>query len=329
MNILGIETSCDETAASVVKDGRLILSNTVSSSLRLHRKYGGVVPEIATRFHTEVIDLVIKSALKEAGLDFKNIDALSVTKGPGLVGALLVGISCAKAIAFGLKLPLVAVDHLKAHLYSAIINERRIKFPFVGLVISGGHTRLILVYDFDRTRLLGQTQDDAVGEAFDKVAKLLKLGYPGGPIIDRLAKRGDPERIEFPRTRLSDSLDFSFSGIKTAVLYYVRRFPNLNSRDVWDIAAGFQEAVIDMLIENTFRALEKYRIRILVIGGGVSLNSRLRQRLNDESLYRGIKIYLPEDELCMDNAVMVAGLGYQLFRMGKIANLDITAEPNS
>ncbi len=318
MNILGIETSCDETAASVVRDGRYILSNIISSSLKLHRRYGGVVPEIATRFHTEVIDLVIKRALKEARLDFKDIDALSVTKGPGLIGALLVGLSCAKAIAFSLKLPLIEVDHLNAHLYSAIINERRIKFPFIGLVISGGHTRLVLVHHFDRIKLLGQTQDDAVGEAFDKVAKLLKLDYPGGPIIDRFAKKGDPKRIKFPRTRFSDSLDFSFSGIKTAVLYYVRKCPRLSLRDVQDIAAGFQEAVIDMLIENTLRALDKHRIRILVIGGGVSLNSRLRQRLNEQSLYRGFKIYFPESKLCMDNAAMVAGLGYQLFKMGGI-----------
>lgn len=335
MNILGIETSCDETAASVVKDGRYILSNVVSSSLKLHKRYGGVVPEIATRFHTEVIDVVIKKALKEANLGFKKLDAISVTKGPGLVGALLVGISCAKAISFSLKLPLVPVDHLKAHIYSAIMNEKIIKFPLIALIISGGHTRLVLNHDFDRIEVLGQTQDDAVGEAFDKVAKILDLGYPGGPIIDRFARKGNPNKIRFPRTKFSDSLDFSFSGIKTAVLYYVRdlspepRAQSLKIREqVCDIVASFQEAIVDMILDNTFRALEKNRIKILAVGGGVSANSRLRERLTDESCYRGIRVYFPEAKLCMDNAAMVAGLGYQLFRMGQICGLDVSAEPN-
>jgi len=259
MLILGIETSCDETAASVVKNGTRILSNVVSSSLRYHKRFGGVVPEIATRHHVENIDKVIVRSLYNAGVAIEDIDAIAVTQGPGLVGALLSGISCAKAMAYGLDIPLIAVDHLKAHIYSALMQKNTPHFPFIGLVISGGHTRLCLVEDFDLFTTLGDTLDDAIGEAYDKVAKILGLGYPGGPVIDRLAKKGDSGAIKFTCRPLNGTLDFSFSGIKTAVLYYVRNCEIRDTRyEIRNIAASFQESALRVIVNNSIKALERY-----------------------------------------------------------------------
>ncbi|MDP2920928.1 MAG: tRNA (adenosine(37)-N6)-threonylcarbamoyltransferase complex transferase subunit TsaD [Candidatus Omnitrophota bacterium] len=311
MLILGIETSCDETAASVVRDGRDILSNIVSSSIAKHAKYGGVVPEIATRHHVENIDTVINRSLKEARLAISNIDAVAVTEGPGLVAALLVGVSCARAMSYGLGKPLIAIDHLKAHLYSAVMKDGGPDFPFIGLVISGGHTRLYLVKDFNRFELVGDTLDDAVGEAYDKVAKILGLGYPGGPVVDALAKKGNPRAIRFTCKPVNNSLDFSFSGVKTAVLYYVREKGRIRKEDT---CASFQESVLGVIVKNTLKAMETHKIKSLVVGGGVSANSRLREMMQREARYRGLKLYFPPLSLCSDNAAMVAGLGYRLYK---------------
>lgn len=349
MLVLGIETSCDETAASIVEDGERVLSNIVSSSLPLHRRFGGVVPEIACRAHVESINYVLEQALRKASVSLKDIDLVAVTFGPGLVGALLVGISVAKAIAFSSGIPLVGVNHLEAHLQANFLRKPTPKAPFVGLVISGGHTSLVYRasvwgdYEF-----LGQTRDDAVGEAFDKVAKILGLGYPGGPAIDRLARFGDPERIRFPRVYLKEgSLDFSFSGIKTAVLYYVRDhigypvsrlagYPEkrrqtgrpANRKAIKDIAASFQEAVVDTLIQKTLSACRMMQAQSVVVGGGVAANSRLREKLTRRLGEVGIKVYFPAASLCTDNACMVASLGYHRHRLGLVSDLSLPAVPN-
>ncbi|MDP2981577.1 MAG: tRNA (adenosine(37)-N6)-threonylcarbamoyltransferase complex transferase subunit TsaD [Candidatus Omnitrophota bacterium] len=328
MLILGIETSCDETSASIVKDGGYILSNVVSSSLEYHKKFGGVVPEIATRHHVENIDKVINRSLYNAGLKIKDIDAVAVTDGPGLMGALLTGISCAKAMSYYLNKPLIAVDHLRAHIYSAIMIKDAPRFPFIGLVISGGHTRLYLIEDFDRFELLGDTVDDAAGEAYDKVAKILGLGYPGGPVIDALAKKGNPDAIRFTCRAINGTLDFSFSGIKTAVLYYVKE-QRAKSREhrarKEDICASFQESVLSVIVENSIKAMEKYKIKSFAVGGGVSANSRFREMMQREAKYKDFKLYFPPLGLCSDNAAMIAGLGYRLYKKGIKASLDITA----
>jgi N6-L-threonylcarbamoyladenine synthase len=326
MLILGIETSCDETSASIVKDGLDILSNVISSSLRYHKKFGGVVPEIATRHHVENIDKVINRSLHDAGINIKDVGAVAVTDGPGLVGSLLTGISCAKAISCGLDKPLIAVDHLKAHIYSAIMIKKAPEFPFIGLIISGGHTRLYLVKDFDSFELLGDTVDDAVGEAYDKVAKILGLGYPGGPVIDRLAKKGNPCAIKFTCRAVNNTLDFSFSGIKTAVLYYTKSQSNkaVRPQDIEDICASFQEAALSVIVENSIKAMEKYKIKSFVTGGGVSANSRFREMMQREAKYKDFELYFPPMGLCSDNAAMIAGLGYRLYKKGIRARLDMT-----
>ncbi len=323
MYILGIETSCDETAASIVKDGMEVLSCIISSSLKYHRRYGGIVPEIATRHHVENIEKVISGSLSDAGLRIGDIDAIAVTQGPGLVGGLLSGISCAKSMAYALDIPLIAVDHLNAHVYSSMMGRRVPRFPFIGLVISGGHTRLYLVKDFDDFRVLGDTLDDAVGEAYDKVAKILGLGYPGGPIVDRLAKKGNPSAIRFTCRPIDGGLDFSFSGIKTAVMYYVKSH---GSRDRQDIAASFQEAALKVIVKNSLKALEGHGLKTLVVGGGVSANSRFREMIKKEAAFHGLNIYLPPVRWCSDNAVMIAGLGYRLYKKGVRSPLDITAK---
>ena len=330
MLILGIETSCDETAASVVKDGAKILSNVISSSLAKHAEFGGVVPEIATRHHVENIDKVINRSLYDAGVKISDIDALAATDGPGLVGALVTGIACAKAMAFSLNIPFIAVDHLKAHIYSAIMIKDAPRFPFIGLIISGGHTRLCLVKDFDRFELLGDTLNDAVGEAYDKVAKILGLGYPGGPIIDSLAKKGNPSAVKFTCKAINNSLDFSFSGIKTAVLYYVQgrvraQGSRLKAQEISNIAASFQEAVLSIIVENSVKAIERYKVKSFVTGGGVSANSRFREMMQREARYKGFKLYFPPLNLCSDNAAMVAGLAYRLYKKGIRSSLEITA----
>jgi N6-L-threonylcarbamoyladenine synthase len=330
MLILGIETSCDETSAAVVADGKNIISNVVASSLPLHKKYGGVVPEIACRHHTELINIVLKKAIKSAGVSLKDIDGISVTQGPGLVGALLVGISLAKALSYSLKVPLIAVNHLSAHLYSSMMDSRPYQLPCVGLIVSGGHSSLVYIKDTDDIKLLGQTRDDACGEAFDKVAKILKLGFPGGPIIEKMAKKGDPRAIRFPRTHLDkDTFDFSFSGIKTAVLYYVQALEREKKKiPVYDICAGFQDALIDMLLDKTRACLIAKGSKMLLVGGGVSANTALRDRLTHMSSSLGVEVLFPAKGLYTDNAAMVAGVGFHLYNKKRFSDYTITAEPN-
>lgn len=328
MLVLGIETSCDETGASVVKNGKRILSNTVASSLEFHKRYGGVVPEIATRYHVEVIDYVVKDSLKKAGTGLKDIELVAVTRGPGLVGSLLVGISFAKALSYSLNIPLIGVNHLWAHLYSGLIGRSVIRFPFVGLVVSGGHTSLVFCENVGKFKLLGQTKDDAAGEAFDKVAKVLGLGYPGGPAIEKTARQGDPYAIKFALAYLGEnSYDFSFSGIKTAVLYYIRAH-RLNRKVVADIAAGFQKAVVDCLVSKSIEACKAKGAASLVVGGGVSANSLLRQELTQKGRANGIDVIFPSLELSLDNAAMVAAIGYRLFKEGVRSASGLSAEPN-
>lgn len=326
MIVLGIETSCDETGASVVEDGRNILSNTVASSLEFHKRYGGVVPEIATRYHLEVIDYAVKDSLKKAGAKPGDIDLMAVTSGPGLVGALLVGVSFAKAMSYSLGIPLIGVNHLWAHLYSGLIGKDA-RFPFVGLVISGGHTSLVFCENSVKFKLLGQTRDDAAGEAFDKVAKVLGLGYPGGPAIEKAARQGDARSIKFTPAYFSEnSYDFSFSGVKTAVLYYIRAH-RLNRKVRADIAASFQKAVVDCVVAKSVAACKAKRARSLVVGGGVSANKLLREELERAGRDNGIDVVFPSFALSLDNAAMVAAMGYRLFKRGERSASDLSAEP--
>ncbi len=315
MYCLGIETSCDETSASIVENGRNVLSCEVSSSLLFHKKYGGVIPEIASRMQLETITSVSDSALKQARIGLKDLDLISVTSSPGLLGSLLVGISFAKAIGLSLNIPLVGVNHTYSHIYANFLNRAAVKFPFVALVVSGGHTSLFYVRDFDKIKILGETLDDACGEAFDKVAKILGLGYPGGPLIEKLAKKGNSKKIKFNCSGTKGAFDFSFSGIKTAVLYYTKK--NLISADdKKDIAASFQEAVINTLINKSFAACKAKKTSSLLIGGGVVANNRLREKFLEAAIHKNIVCHFPEKQFCMDNAAMVAGFGYQLFKKG-------------
>lgn len=327
MITLGIETSCDETACGVVRNGR-VLSNVVSSSVHLHASYGGVVPEIASRYHIEYINAVVKKALRNSRLGFKNLDLIAVTNGPGLCGSLLVGISFAKALSLALSVPILGINHLRAHLFANFIeknNKNMPRFPFIGLVISGGHTNIFLFKDINDFKVLGNTQDDAVGEAFDKVAKMLKLGYPGGPIIEKSAKRSlHTEIISFPKTYLNkDSLDFSFSGIKTAVLYYIKN-KKLTKKMISKISYSFQESVFDVIIEKVLRACEKYKINTVVIGGGVACNKRFHEKIKRAFLSRKISIFIPKVTYCLDNGAMVASLGESLFKKGYSSRMDMS-----
>ncbi len=343
MLVLGIETSCDETAVSIVKDGKFILSHIVSSSLKFHKKYGGVIPEIASRIQLEIIGLVLDNALRQAKVKLRDIHLISVTQGPGLKGSLLVGICLAKALSYSLGIPLVGVNHLYAHLYAAFLKPQKqnasilhpVVFPFIGLVISGGHTSLFYVKDFNAIKLLGETLDDACGEAFDKVAKILGFGYPGGPLIEKLAKKGNPRKVSFGSIRTRKPLDFSFSGIKTAVLYtvnknkcFLKTRKSLTIADKKDIAAAFQETVFNTLIQKAYSACRMKQIDRLVIGGGVAANNRLREKFNQEKGHKDLKVYFAAKEFCTDNAAMVAGLGYILFKKGLRDNLDLTVRIN-
>lgn len=331
MYVLGIETSCDETAASIVKNGNIILSNIVASSLKEHKKYGGIIPEVAFRMQLETIAGVADCAVKEAGIRLKDTDLITVTSGPGLLGSLLVGVSFAKAASFGLGVSLLGVNHLHSHIYAPFLGKIKARPPFIALVVSGGHTSLFYVKDFDKIESLGATSDDACGEAFDKVAKILRLGYPGGPLIERLSKRGDPKKIKFSCSGTKKPLDFSFSGIKTAVLYYVREHHGLRTMDyglTCDIAASFQEAVINALIEKSLLACKLKDINTLVVGGGVAANRRLRERFYSAVENSSLNIYFPPKEFCLDNAAMVAGLGYRLFKKGYRAGLDLNVDLN-
>lgn len=328
--ILGIETSCDETAASVVRNRRHILSNVVSSQVDIHKDYGGVVPELASRHQLENIDIVISEAMDQAKTTFHQLAAVAVTYGPGLVGSLLVGIAVAKSISYVHKIPLIAINHLEAHIRSAFIEHPDIKFPAVALVVSGGHTSLFLLPDEGIYTNLARTRDDAAGEAFDKVAKLLALGYPGGPIIDHLSKEGNPDRIEFPKARMSDgSLDFSFSGLKTSVLRYVQAHP-ISPEDrtsIPDIAASFQKAVVNTLAEKTFTSAHKERVKSIVVSGGVACNSSLRKIFAEEGKKNGIKVYIPSPELSTDNGAMVASAAFLKYQREEFADLTLNAEP--
>ena len=324
MIVLGIETSCDETAAAVVEDGGKVRSGVVSSQVGIHRKFGGVVPELASRAHLDLLCPVIEESLHRAGLSISDIDGIAVTAGPGLVGALLVGTSTAKAMCFSLKKPLIGINHIEAHLYANFIDGEPI-LPAIGLVVSGGHSDLVYVSGIGEYEILGRTRDDAVGEAFDKVAKMLGLGYPGGPAIEKAAQKGDAGKITFPRPYLPESFDFSFSGLKTAVLYHIRKH---GCEDVEDIAAGFQAAVVDVLVKKVLRAAVEKRIGSILLGGGVARNTVLRRTLEREALKSGVSLSCPSPGLCTDNAVMIAGLGFVKLERGGRSSLSLNACSN-
>jgi N6-L-threonylcarbamoyladenine synthase len=333
MKVLAIETSCDDTGAAVVLNGRKILSNVVSSQISIHQKYGGVVPELASRKHIEMIVPIVTEALGTAQLTLKEIDGIAVTQGPGLVGSLLVGLSFAKSLSFATGLPLVGINHIEAHL-SAIFLEKEIpKFPFIGLVVSGGHTSLFRVDGFGRYRRLGQTRDDAAGEAFDKVAKLLGLGYPGGPIIDELSRSGNPKAVRFPRPSLGkNSFDFSFSGIKTAVVNYVKSHPDIPGgypeELVRDIVSSFQEAVVEVLVKKTLQAAQHEKLKRIVLSGGVAANRLLREKIKKEATEQQVQVYIPSPNFCTDNAAMVGVVGYEYLKKGIRSPLSLNAFSN-
>lgn len=320
---LGIESSCDETSVSVVKNGREILSNIIDTQIPIHEKYGGVVPEIASRNHVEAISRVTKLALKEANVKFEDVDAITPTYGPGLVGALLVGVSYAKALSYAINKPLVGVNHIQGHIAANYLTYKELKPPFLCMLVSGGNTQIVYVKDYTKFEVLGKTRDDAIGEAFDKVARVVGLDYPGGPKVDKLAKSGEPN-IKLPKTHFEDSLDFSFSGIKTAVININHNIHDINKAD---LCASFEKTVTEVLIENIQKAIKQTRMKSLAIAGGVSANSYIRKeilKLQNENL----KIYMPDLKLCTDNAAMIASAGYYNFIEGKRDELDLNAIPN-
>lgn len=325
--ILGIESSCDETAAAVVKNGREILSNVINTQIELHKKFGGVVPEIASRKHVESIDAVVEEALCSAGVTLEDIDAISVTYGPGLIGALLTGVSFAKGYAYAAGKPLVPVHHIRGHIMANLLAHKELEPPFVCLVASGGHSHIVLVRDYTDFKILGRTRDDAAGEAFDKIARVLGLGYPGGPLIDKLAKSGNPESIKFPRVRIDkDSLDFSFSGVKTAVINYLHKAEQQGiAVNTADVAASFQAAVTDVLCEHTLEAAKKYSMNTVALAGGVAANSELREKMTSLAAKSGIRVLYPQPVLCTDNAAMIACAGYYAYKNGDTAELDLNA----
>lgn len=328
--ILAIESSCDETAAAVVKNGREVLSNVINTQIAIHTEYGGVVPEIASRKHIENINPVIKKALEDAGVTLDDIDAIGVTYGPGLVGALLVGVAEAKAIAFAKNKPLVGVHHIEGHISANYVENKELKPPFVALVVSGGHTHLVKVNDYGEYEIIGRTRDDAAGEAFDKVARAIGLGYPGGPKIDKLAKEGNPDAIEFPRAHVDDApYDFSFSGIKSAVLNYINS-ANMQGKEInrADVAASFQKAVVDALVSRAVRLAKECGMDKLAIAGGVASNSALRAAVQEECAKNNIKFYSPSPVLCTDNAAMIGAAAYYEYIKGVRHGYDLNAVPN-
>ncbi len=328
--ILAIESSCDETAAAVVKNGREVLSNVINTQIAIHTEYGGVVPEIASRKHIENINPVIKKALEDAGVTLDDIDAIGVTYGPGLVGALLVGVAEAKAIAFAKNKPLVGVHHIEGHISANYVENKELEPPFVALVVSGGHTHLVKVNDYGEYEIVGRTRDDAAGEAFDKVARAIGLGYPGGPKIDKLAKEGNPDAIEFPRAHVDDApYDFSFSGIKSAVLNYINS-ANMQGKEInrADVAASFQKAVVDALVSRAVRLAKECGMDKLAIAGGVASNSALRAAVQEESAKNNIKFYSPSPVLCTDNAAMIGAAAYYEYIKGVRHGYDLNAVPN-
>lgn len=328
--ILAIESSCDETAASVVKNGRCVLSNIISSQIAIHTLYGGVVPEIASRKHIEKINQVVEAALKEADVTLDDIDAIGVTYGPGLVGALLVGVAEAKAIAYAKKKPLVGVHHIEGHVSANYIEHPDLEPPFLCEIISGGHTHLVIVKDYGSFEILGRTRDDAAGEAFDKVARAIGLGYPGGPKIDKLAKEGNPHAIDFPRAHMEDApYDFSFSGVKSAVLNHLNKCRMTGEPIVEaDIAASFQQAVVDVLVDNAIRAAKDYHMDRLAIAGGVASNGVLRAAMEAACEKEGIRFYRPSPIFCTDNAAMIGVAAYYEYRKGTRHGWDLNAVPN-
>ena len=330
ITILAIESSCDETAAADVRNGRTVLSNIISSQIDLHKLYGGVVPEIASRKHIEKINQVIEEALCEADCSLDDIDAIGVTYGPGLVGALLVGVAEAKAIAYARNLPLIGVHHIEGHISANYIENKELEPPFLCLVVSGGHTHLVCVEGYGKYRILGKTKDDAAGEAFDKVARAIDLGYPGGPKIDKLAKEGNPDAIDFPRAHVGDSVyDFSFSGVKSAVLNYINGCKMKQAEyNRADIAASFQKAVTDVLVDHAMAGVENYGLKKLAIAGGVASNSALRAAMRKACEERGIEFYYPSPILCTDNAAMIGAAAFYDYQNGIRSGWDLNAVPN-
>lgn len=355
MRLLGIETSCDETSAAIVEDGRKVLSNAIYTQIDTHKLYGGVVPEIASRKHIEKISAVVDQAFADAGLAFHDIDGVAVTYGPGLVGALLCGVSYAKSFAYALKKPLVKVHHIKGHIAANYLSHPELEPPFLCLVVSGGHSHIIEVSDYNAYHIVAQTRDDAAGEAFDKVARVIGLPYPGGSQMDRLAKRGDGTKLDFPRVHFPDSLDFSFSGLKTAVINYIHRIEQrydvkvslLGDTDVItremfegngvkqhaplvtkaDLAASFTRAVVDILVENTIKTALEKNYRTIALAGGVACNSFLRDTMKQAGEQKGITVCYPEPVFCTDNAAMIASMGYYLLKSGETCGLDLNAVP--
>lgn len=324
MLVLGIESSCDETAAAVINNGE-ICSNVIASQITVHSLYGGVVPEIASRKHIEAIYVVLKQALNDAKVTLREIEGIAVTRGPGLVGSLLIGLSTAKALAYALDIPFVGVNHIEGHIAAAFLSEKAPSFPLVALVVSGGHTNIYLVNGYHNFQLLGQTRDDAAGEAFDKGANLLNLGYPGGVVIDRIAKSGNPRKVAFPRA-MKDSNDFSFSGLKTSLLTMLKKLDrNLSTEELPDIAASYQEAIVDALMEKTIKAAEDNGVSRIVVCGGVAANSRLREKFAKATTIRNIELFIPPVVLCTDNAAMIAAIGEIMLKNGRRDSLDLNA----
>lgn len=330
VNILAIESSCDETAAAVVVNGRDVRSNVISSQIDLHTLYGGVVPEIASRKHIEKINQVIEEALAKAEMTLDDIDAIAVTYGPGLVGALLVGVAEAKAISFARNIPLIGVHHIEGHISANYIENKELEPPFLCLVVSGGHTHLVRVVDYGKYEILGKTRDDAAGEAFDKVARAIGLGYPGGPKIEKAAREGNPEAIAFPRAKVADGVyDFSFSGLKSAVLNYLNGAKMKNEEvNAADVAASFQKSVIDVLVDHAMHAVDEYGMDKFAIAGGVASNGTLRKAMEEACAKKGVKFYHPSPVLCTDNAAMIGAAGYYDYLAGKRAGMDLNAVPN-
>lgn len=321
--VLGIESSCDETSCAIVKNGREVLSNVINSQIKIHEKFGGVVPEIASRSHVEVVSRVVKEALEEAKITFDDVDVVACTYGPGLVGALLVGVSYAKALSYAINKPLVGTNHIEGHIAANYITHPDLKPPFLCLVISGGHTHLVHIKNYKEFEILGKTRDDAIGEAFDKVARVIGLGYPGGPKVDKLAKEGE-NNIKIPKTHF-DNLDFSFSGIKTAIINMHHKNPDINKAD---LCASFEATVTEILIENTLKAAKKLNINKIALAGGVSANSYIREKFIELEKTNQMQIYYPKPILCTDNAAMIASAGYYNYINGKISNLELNAIPN-